>query len=83
MSNEIKNIVAVELSDSELDSVAGGLAITLGDAQGFASDATNSFSQKTLVVGQQTFAGPSGSGTLSMTNVQDIFSSAGQDIAAK
>jgi hypothetical protein len=74
---------AVELSLDELDTVAGGLAITLGDIGGFASDASNSFSQKNLAVGQQTFAGPGGSYTASVTNLQDIFSDAGQAIAAK
>ncbi|MBD2603790.1 hypothetical protein H6G81_04400 [Scytonema hofmannii FACHB-248] len=81
MTNEINNIGAVELSELELDTVAGGLAISFGDVQGFASDATNTFSQKNLTVGQQTFAGPNGSGTASLTNVQEIFSSAGQAIA--
>ena len=83
MTNEINNINAVEISSDELDSVAGGLAISFGDVQGFASDATNTFSQKNLAVGQQTFAGPNGSGTISFTNAQEIFSSAGQAIAAK
>ena len=82
MTSVIKNIVAIELSEDELDTVAGGLTISLGDGQGFASDAPNTFSQKNLAVGQQTFAGPHGSGTVSMTNVQEIFSSAGQGIAA-
>jgi len=81
MTNEINNIGAVELSEMELDTVAGGLAISFGDVQGFASDAANTFSQKNLTVGQQTFAGPGGSGTVSLTNVQEIFSSAGQAIA--
>ena len=81
MSDTIKNIVAVELSSEELDTVAGGLAITLGDVQGFASDANNTYSKKNLTVGQQTFAGPNGSGTASLSNLQDIFSSAGQAIA--
>ncbi|WP_292843264.1 CTB family bacteriocin [Nostoc sp. NMS8] len=79
--SDIKNILAVELSEGELDTLAGGLAITFGDVQGFASDANNTFSQKNLTVGQQTFAGPNGSGTASLTNVQEIFSSAGQAIA--
>ncbi|OKH51463.1 hypothetical protein NIES2101_17925 [Calothrix sp. HK-06] len=81
MQNEINN--AVELSFDELDTVAGGLAISLGDIKGFASDASNSFSQKNLGVGQQTFAGPGGSYTGSVTSLQDIFSNAGQAIAAK
>jgi hypothetical protein len=83
MNNEINNINAVELSNDELDTVAGGLAISLGDVQGFASDASNSFSQKNLAVGQQTFAGPGGSYTGSVTNVQELFANAGQAIAAK
>ena len=81
MLNEVKNTVAVELSSDELDTVHGGLSITLGDGQGFASDASNTFSQKNLTVGQQTFAGPSGSGTASMANLDEILSSAGQGIA--
>ena len=81
MINEIKNTVAVELSEDELDTVHGGLSISLGDGQGFASDASNTFSQKHLTVGQQTFAGPNGSGTTSLTNLQEISSSAGQGIA--
>lgn len=80
MNNEIN---AVELSNDELDTVAGGLAITLGDVGGFASDASNSYSLKQLQVGQQTFAGPTGSGTASVTNLTDIFSNAGQAIAVK
>ena len=82
MSNQIDvNHTAVELSEQELDTVHGGLSISLGDGQGFASDASNTFSQKHLTVGQQTFAGPNGSGTTSLTNLQEISSSAGQGIA--
>ena len=83
MSNQIDvNHTAVELSEQELDTVAGGLSISLGDGQQFASDASNTFSQKNLTVGQQTFAGPGGSGTASLTNLQEILSTAGQGIAA-
>ena len=82
MSNQIDvNHTAVELSEQELDTVAGGLTISLGNGQGFTSDASNTFSQKNLTVGQQTFAGPSGSGTASMANLDEILSSAGQGIA--
>ena len=81
MSNEIKNTVAIELSEDQLDTVAGGVSITLAPGQGFASDASNGFGQKNLAVGQQTFAGPNGSGTASLTNLQEIFSSAAQGIA--
>jgi hypothetical protein len=80
MNHEIN---AVELSDLELDTVAGGLAISFGDVQGFASDASNTFSQKNLVVGQQTFAGPNGSGTVSMTSISETISTAFQGIAAR
>ena len=81
MSNEINNAVAIELSESELDSVAGGFSITIGPGQKFASDSGNEYSLKNLTVGQQTFAGPNGSGTVLMTNVHEIFSKAGQGIA--
>ena len=80
MNSEIKNMVAVELSEQELDTVAGGLALTLGDVKGYASDAANSFSQKNLIVAQETYAGPHGSYTGSVTNLQEIASSAGQAI---
>lgn len=80
MNNQINAFV---LSNDELDTVAGGLAISLGDIGGFASDASNTFKQKSLTVGQQTFAGPGGSYTGSVTNLQEIFSTAGQAIAVK
>ena len=80
MTNEIKNTVAVELSSDELDTVAGGLMMSLGDGQWFASDASNTYKQNNLTVGQQTYAGPHGSGTASMANLQEIFSSAAQGI---
>lgn len=82
MTTEIKtNLVAVELSETELDSVAGGLAVSIGDAKGFAQSAANDFFQKNLMVAQQTVAGPNGSGTASVMNLQEIGSSAGQSIA--
>jgi hypothetical protein len=81
MTGVIKNTVAIELSSDQLDTVAGGLSISLGDGQGYASDASNKFTQKDLAVGQQTFAGADGSGTVSMTCLKEISSSAGQSIA--
>ncbi len=81
MTNEIKNI-AVELSLQELDTVAGGLSISLGDVQGYASGAANDFTQKNLSVGQQTYAGPGGSYTGSVTDLQKIASGALQNIIA-
>jgi hypothetical protein len=76
MLNEIK---AIELSDNELDDVSGG-AITIGDVQGYAQTAVNDFFQKNMTVAQQTFAGPNGSGTGSVTNVGVVGTFAGQNI---
>ncbi|MBD2202272.1 hypothetical protein H6G33_11615 [Calothrix sp. FACHB-1219] len=81
MSNTIKNIGAVELSEQELDNVAGGLALVLGDVNGYASQATNGFSQKDLIIAQQTTAGPNGSSTGSITSLKEVASSAGLNIA--
>ncbi len=80
MNSQIKNMVAVELSEQELDTVAGGLAVTLGDVEGYASDAANDFFQKNLTVVQETYAGPMGSYTGSVTNHINTGSSAGQGI---
>ncbi|MBD2202273.1 hypothetical protein H6G33_11620 [Calothrix sp. FACHB-1219] len=81
MSNTIKNIGAVELSEQELDNVAGGLALVLGDVNGYASQAGNTFFQKELVVAQQTTAGPNGSSTGSISSLKEISTSAGLNIA--
>ena len=81
MSNSIKNLSVVELSEQELDEVAGGLAIVLGDVEGYASQAANDFFQKDLVVAQTTTAGPNGSSTGSVTSLKEIATSAGLNIA--
>ncbi len=81
MSYEITNTVAVELSEQELDTVAGGLTINLGNGQGLSSNALNEFSQKNLVFAQQTTAGPNGSSTTSGVSLQEIFSKATQGLA--
>ncbi|BAY31084.1 hypothetical protein NIES2107_29380 [Nostoc carneum NIES-2107] len=78
MSTEIKNIAAVELSEDELDNVAGGFGIILGDGQSLSLGTGSTFQQKNLAVGQQTFAGPNGAGTTTLVNAQEIFSDAGQ-----
>ncbi|BAY30410.1 hypothetical protein NIES2107_22540 [Nostoc carneum NIES-2107] len=81
MSNEIKNIAAIELSEDELDNVAGGFGeIVLGGGQSLSLDTGSTFHQKNLAVGQQTVAGPGGAGTTTLVNAQDIFSSAGQGL---
>ncbi|QIR39722.1 hypothetical protein HCG51_25440 [Tolypothrix sp. PCC 7910] len=80
MSNEIKNIAAVELSEDELDNVAGGFGIILGGGQTLGLTTGSTFEQKNLAVGQQTFAGPGGAGTTTLVNAQEIFSNAGQGL---
>ncbi|BAY99562.1 hypothetical protein NIES37_35460 [Tolypothrix tenuis PCC 7101] len=80
MSNEIKNIAAVEMSEDELDNVAGGFGIVLGGGQNLGLFTDSSFQQKNLAVGQQTVAGPGGAGTTTLVNAQDIISSAGQGL---
>jgi hypothetical protein len=70
MNNEINN--AVELSLDELDTVAGGAT--------YSSDGFNNFLQNNLVVGQQTFAGPGGSGTVAVSNLQQVTAGAGLGI---
>jgi hypothetical protein len=82
MSYEIKNSVAVELSETELDSVAGGFgAISIGNGQNLSLGTNSSFQQKNLIVGQSTVAGPTGAGTVTLVNAQDIFSTAGQGLS--
>jgi hypothetical protein len=82
MNNEITTQIATvelaELSELELDNVSGGLS--LDGVHKFASSAGNTFRKKTSMVEQGTFAGEHGSGTISSVAMEDIFSSAGQDL---
>ncbi|OUL24078.1 CTB family bacteriocin [Nostoc sp. 106C] len=79
MSHEIKNIVAVELSEDELDSIVGGFGgIIIGNGQNLALGTFSSFEQKNTTVGQQTFAGSGNSYTATLVNVQEIHSQSGQ-----
>ncbi|MBD2337153.1 hypothetical protein H6G64_14990 [Calothrix sp. FACHB-156] len=81
MSHEIKNIAAIELSEDELDNVAGGFGgIVIGGGQNLDLFTNSSFQQKNLAVGQQTIAGPGGAGTTTLVNAQEIFSNAGQGL---
>jgi hypothetical protein len=75
MNNELN---AVELSDLELDLVAGGFGISIGDGQNLALDTNSSFSQKVLQVAQSTVSGPGGSATQTAVAASDIFTNAGQ-----
>lgn len=72
---------AIELSETELETVAGGLSVTIGDIGGFSQTAANDFTQKNLALAQKTFAGPDGSGTASVFDLKLIGSSAGQTIS--
>ncbi|QIR39726.1 hypothetical protein HCG51_25460 [Tolypothrix sp. PCC 7910] len=81
MSHEIKKIAAIELSEDELDNVAGGFGgIAIGGGQNLDLFTNSSFQQKNLAVGQQTIAGPGGAGTTTLVNAQEIFSNAGQGL---
>lgn len=80
MASELSEIGAIELSEDELDTVAGGLALNLGDGQSFSSDAFSEYGKKTLIVGQSTSAGPEGATTASFTGLEEIFSKSGQSI---
>ncbi len=75
MNNELN---AVELSDLELDTVAGGFSFSIGEGQSLSLGTNSSFSQKILQVGQSTFSGPTGSSTTSLFNVSEIFTDASQ-----
>ncbi|OUL20957.1 hypothetical protein BV378_28225 [Nostoc sp. RF31YmG] len=81
MSHEIKNNVAVELSETELDSVTGGFGIIIGDGQNLGLFTNSTFQQSNLAAGQQTVAGPTGAGTTTLVSAQDIFSNAGQGLS--
>jgi hypothetical protein len=79
MNTEITTQIAtVELSEQELDSISGGLAVNFGDVHKFASASNNSFRKKTSMIEQGTFAGEHGSGTFSSVGIEDILGSAGQ-----
>ena len=75
MNNELN---AVELSDLELDAVAGGFSFSIGQGQSLSLGTNSSFSQKVLQVGQATVSGPGGSGTQTLVSAGSIFTDAGQ-----
>jgi hypothetical protein len=72
MSNEIENQIAVELSDSELDTVAGGLS--------FRSNSESKFSQKLFFASFGTFANSDGSGTFFQVASQETVTSSSQSL---
>jgi hypothetical protein len=78
MNNELN---AVELSDLELDTVAGGFGgISIGDGQNLALDTNSSFSKNILQVAQATVSGPGGSGTQTAVGLDSLFTDAGQNL---
>jgi hypothetical protein len=78
MNTQIVSVELTELSELELDNVSGGLS--LNGVHKFASSAGNTFRKKTSMIEQGTFAGEHGSGTMSSVGIQDIISTAGQDL---
>ncbi|BAZ39320.1 hypothetical protein NIES4101_52720 [Calothrix sp. NIES-4101] len=80
MSNEIQNQFAVELSDSELDTVAGGFSLVIGNGQSLTNDSVSKFSQKDLLVSGGTFAGPGGAGNTFGVAAREIYSFSNQNL---
>lgn len=60
----------VELSEDDLDTVAGGMSLDMGSA--------SQFFQRDVMMGQQTFAGPNGAGTTNFFASHEVASSASQ-----
>ena len=80
MSNEIKNTNAIKLSEDELDTVAGGFAISIGEGQNLAFNTFSNFSQKSTTIVQETFTGFDGSYTGTFIHTYETTSSAGQSL---
>lgn len=76
IATELSQSIAVELSTSaelseqDLDTVAGGMSLDLGSA--------SQFMQKDVMMGQQTVAGPNGAGTTNLFGSHDVASAASQ-----
>ncbi|MEL6460871.1 MAG: CTB family bacteriocin [Cyanobacteria bacterium J06621_15] len=70
MSNEINNVNAIELSEQELDVVAGGSGFP-----GFGFSGSD-FKQFAIAGGSATMAGPGGASTQHMIQAQGVDSSA-------
>ncbi len=78
---EQETLMMVELTDGDLDAVNGGLNIDLSSIDSLTNSSSSDFFGRKLSFGQGTFAGPSGSGTLSMLNLEEVFSSAQQHLS--
>ncbi|MCU0569905.1 MAG: CTB family bacteriocin [Oculatellaceae cyanobacterium Prado106] len=79
MSYEINPQVAIELSEQELDTVAGGL--DLSNFKGLLSSETTGFKQRNIGAMTQTSSGPNGSTTGSVSFVEEIETFADQFLA--
>jgi hypothetical protein len=76
----MSEMAITELSEGDLEQVSGGTGLDLGDLSGLFQNSGSFFSQENLSMGQATFAGPGGSGTLSTLDYQKIDSGAFQNI---
>ncbi|MEO0843454.1 MAG: CTB family bacteriocin [Cyanobacteria bacterium J06641_2] len=70
MSNEFNNVNAIELSEQELDVVAGG-SIDSFDSFGFGLNGSV-FKKFAVKSGESTFAGPEGTGSQHIFEAQGI-----------
>ncbi len=73
---DTSEVGAIELSDQDLDCVAGGFS--MGDLSSMFSGSESNFSQTHMAMGSQTFAGPQGAGSVSMFEFDKIESSSKQ-----
>lgn len=79
MSYEINPQVAIELSEQELDTVAGGL--DLSNFKGLLSSETTGFKQRNIDAMTETTSGPNGSSTSSVSLISEIDTFADQFLA--
>lgn len=68
------DLAMIELSEADLDECAGGLS--LGDFSSLMDRSSSFFGQERLSLGQATFAGPNGSGTISTLDFERTISGA-------
>ncbi|BAY50280.1 hypothetical protein SAMD00079811_79090 (plasmid) [Scytonema sp. HK-05] len=81
MSFQIKNN-QVEMSEQELDSVAGGLDVSLGNVGNFTQDSASNFKATNFEIQDFTTAGPGGASTGTAAELQQTQSNALNNIIA-
>jgi hypothetical protein len=69
---------AMELSEAELDTVAGGTSLNMGGLDSLFSGSSSDFMQRNVSMGQMSFAGPGGAFNASTLDISEIASSASQ-----